>query len=332
MSGGTMNGGTKNMSSDMVRRFLVSVGAGVGVGVVVLASLAGAAAADAAQPEAAAQTPAKTSDQRPAAREGREPIDRDRLRARLQRRLEETRKATTELEGTIRRLDDGAPVGEIAGEIERLAQSLRSGDGSLRLGNGREEGRSGPDGDRTSRFSEMREGRQPREGRGGDAPIDTARMMALLKEAAPEFAARVESLRAANPEAGERMLNRMAPRLRDALQVRAKDPELFELRVTEIKSGIEMLEAARAFRAAADGTDATATATARAALDLAAERQFDARVATQEREMHSLEARVEEIRGQLARKKSERDAMVSEFVERMVDQMANQGASKTSPD
>ncbi len=266
------------------------------------------------QPEAAPSKPERSAVQN----DRREPIiDRDRLRARLERRLAEYRRFTAELEAGIARLNDGAPPGEVAAALESLAQSIRPGEALLRdrtsqEGPGTRGGpprdRSGPEGDRA--FPD-------REGRPRDGAIEPVRLLEILKEASPEFAARIETLRGTDPEAADRMIGRMGPRLREALQAREQDPELFRLRVNEIRSGIELFDAARAYGQAVRSADPAAITAAESSLTEAANTHFDVRVAMQEREMQSLAARIEELRAELDRKKSERQSMVDGFVEHM---------------
>lgn len=266
------------------------------------------------QPEPQPDSPPKAD--RPTAgkgkAEGREPIDGERLKARLERRLQEFRKLTAELEAGIKRLDEGTPPAEVASDMEALAQPYRSfdGGGPRDRSNGDSNFRGGPD-----RGPNGERGGWDRGGRDQETPIDPQTVLDVLKDAAPAFATRVEKLRETDPEAADRMIGRMAPRLRDAIQVRNKDPQLFTLRINEIKVGIDLLDAARAYREAVKGGDTAAIDASKAVVADIAAKQFDARLATQEREMHALEERVEGIRGELAKKRSDREKSVEGFVE-----------------
>jgi len=245
----------------------------------------------------------------------RDRIDPSRLKARLEERRDQLAAAATAVENAIQRLENGSPPEEVAADMERLADEVRGGDArDTRRFPGRDGGR---------RSGELRESRN------SQAPVDHAATLEILKEVAPAFAARVESVRASNPEAADRMMGRMAPRLREAARTRTTDPELYELRVAEIRSGIDVLEAGRAYREAVGTGDAGAISGALAAVKGAAENQFDARLATERRELLAFEARVEEIRGQLTRRTSEREAMVNAFVERMTAEGGERGHRKS---
>ena len=239
-----------------------------------------------------------------------QPVDRATLRARLERKLAETKESTTALEAGIRQLDEGADPGEISRSLDR-----RGGRNDW----GRPEGGRGP-----GRGEGMGGG-----GGGGDnSPIteeEKKALLALLKEAMPTMADRYEKMRQSDPEGADRMVGRILPRLREVASLRAKDPGLFELKIGEMRATSEVFAAVQALRDHKGGEDEKATL--RASLRAAVSRQFDSRQAAQRREITDLEKRIADLKAETARKESERDQAIEEFTKKL-EQMPEPGSRR----
>lgn len=152
-------------------------------------------------------------------------------------------------------------------------------------------------------------------------PEDRERLMAAVERELPEFAARVRELREKHPQLADRMFQRLAPRVRDALRVREHDPEMFTLRIAEIKSGLNVLEAIHASRQARQMDDSAPDAAAKRAdaekqLREAVGTAFDARLRIDEHEAQRLSERVDEIRTEIEKKRADRQKAVDEIVSR----------------
>ncbi|HEX2837523.1 MAG TPA: hypothetical protein VHN77_05295 [Phycisphaerales bacterium] len=153
------------------------------------------------------------------------------------------------------------------------------------------------------------------------APEDRERLMAAVERELPEFAARMKDLRKKHPQLADRMFQRLAPRVRDALRVREHDPEMFTLRIAEIKSGLSVLEAIHASRQARLLDDTAPDAASKRAdaekqLREAVGAAFDARLKIDEHEAQRLSERVNDIRAEIEKKRTDREKAVDEIVGR----------------
>ena len=306
----------------------------------------------AAQNEVASKQPSdRTSDRTNDRASDREP-EPEALRERLVRQRQDLVKAQALIDEAIARLDKGEPIGDLVRELAALRIGARLGGPGPR----REGGPGGPGGPggRDGLFDddrmppggprEGREGRDGREGRGGrdgpesleaaDAvlmdvrpgePLTDAqreRISTFLKETAPRVGAKLEELHGADPKTADRLYVRMAPRIREAMAVRRRDPELFELRIDEIRGGMAVLEAVKAYRDAKSSPQegreariAQAEAGARAAL-LA---QFEQRWALEAHEIRTSGERLEERRAEFESRAKDRDVMIERMIERLRD-------------
>jgi hypothetical protein len=238
-----------------------------------------------------------------------QPVDRATLRARLERKLAETKESATALESGIRQLDEGADPGEISRTLDRRGGRNDWGRPDGGRGPGRGEGMGG--------------------GGGGDnSPItedEKKALLALLKEAMPTMADRYEKMRKSDPEGADRMVGRILPRLREVASLRAKDPGLFELKIGEMRATSDVFAAVQALRDHKGGEDGKAAL--RATLREAVSRQFDSRQAAQRREITDLEKRIADLKAETARKESERDQAIEEFTKKL-EEMPEPGSRR----
>lgn len=266
-------------------------------------------------------------------------LDPAMVRERLQRRLEDIRRFESRLEGLLARLDAGESPADVLRDLAPLDGMREGGRRGPREPRSPERPEARP-GDRGGDFPPVPgrpEGRGERDGpreRQGppdqlasipdDRPLtpeERERVMAFLRETMPSMAERFLSLTASDPEAADRMLSRMLPRLREASRLREEDPELFTLKGDELRTGVEVIGAARALRASQNAPAGTerdaAIASARAALREAVTRQIDARLRVQEHELAVLMRRVESLQADLLRRQAGRDAAIAETLERV---------------
>ncbi len=238
-----------------------------------------------------------------------QPVDRATLRARLERKLAETKESATALESGIRQLDEGADPGEISRTLDRRGGRNDWGRPDGGRGPGRGDGMGG--------------------GGGGDnSPItedEKKALLELLKEAMPTMADRYEKMRKSDPEGADRMVGRILPRLREVASLRAKDPGLFELKIGEMRATSEVFAAVQALRDHKGGEDGKAAL--RASLREAVSRQFDSRQAAQRREITDLEKRIADLKAETARKESERDQAIEEFTKKL-EEMPEPGSRR----
>lgn len=261
------------------------------------------------------------------------PSDPAAAKARLQRRLEESEKTATRLREALARIEKGESPADVMRELDlgpRPGMNRPDGPPEGRLPEGRPDGR--PEGRREGRPQDFRpEGRQERfpgdrenELAGdGARPDERREAMEFLKEQLPNFAAKIEKLGETDRVAADRLMNRMMPRIREAMNIKKRDPEMFALKVVDMKSGILVIDRMREFREAMNAPESTdkpakveeATSSLRAAL----ESQFDARLAHQEHEARVLVERTAEINADIARKRTDRSKMIDMMMTRIRD-------------
>ena len=233
---------------------------------------------------------------------------------------------------TLREAADKAERGDNRMEafrmVEEAIRPLR-GDWLERL-SGRRMGERG----REDRMGEGRgaEGRSPeargadgrgpegREGRESDRVLTDAEresMMTFAREKLPRMAQRIEQLRQSDPELADRIMLRLAPRVREVLATR--DTELAALRLEDLQTGAEVLDQVRLLREAMKAQDAAATESAKSELKAALEAQFDAKIKLQQHEVTLLNKRVDALRADIEK----RQAAKGEFVDKLLERMSS---------
>lgn len=250
-----------------------------------------------------AQQPA--SQPTPAAQpEGLKPTpeqERAALKARLERRLAESKAMQERFEAALKRLDAGAPTQDVLTSVEPAGRFPRSGP-------------PGPPGDHNGRT--RRAGTPGQEPGPSAQPMDRDAILVFMDRHNPEMAARFRSALKDNPAAGERLLARVEPHIRE-LQAE-KDPEIRSLRLSEMQNGWEIMSTGRqltdSFRKKAADDD---QAKIRATLSDLIGRQFDLQVKLHEREIASLEGRITQLRTEMSEQLSKRDSYITERVDQI---------------
>lgn len=146
--------------------------------------------------------------------------------------------------------------------------------------------------------------------------------MGAIERDLPDFAARVKEVRDKHPQLADRMFQRLAPRVRDILSVREQDPELFKLRLEELKGGLTVLECIHAYRQAmllddhAADTPAKRTEAEKALRDAVAV-TFDQRLKLDEHEATRVSDRLNDIRAEIEKKRTDKEKAVDDIVKRI---------------
>lgn len=275
-----------------------------------------------------------------------EAVPPERVREFLVRRRDAAEATRARLDEAIGRFDRGEPIDPAW--FEELRDSVgdrpfgrsRAGDfgeGRLdrdaapreRRGDDRvRDGREGPDG--------VTPGLQP------GSPEESRRMRVFVDEHLPLLAERLRSIELEDPDGPRRMLTRLAPRLREAMEAKQRSPEMFELRVTELQQGFAVIEAGRRARAAiaSEGADSPR---AREAIDrfrTLASDHYRTQVRLQETEVAELEARVSDLRAEIRRKTESQDSGIASRVDALLrggpeigpGERRREGARDTGPE
>ncbi len=284
---------------------------------------------------------------------------RARFREFLLNRLERLERSQQAIRRAMRALDDGDPIDEI---IRAFPPDLRPGP--------RGPGPSSAVGDSTDNLDELgpvlppgdqlRPGPDRRGGIGGhpddgghraggrpgaggrDAPrtitdADRRAFDLFLAAAAPDGKDRMASLRQKSPERADRLLVESMPRIGWLLEMHQRDPELFQLRLSDIRYGREALEASRAL-AAFDRRQPTVVSEERdqlvARLRSALENQYEIRGKLLAREIERLDRDVAKRRAELTDRPASRDAAIERAIERLRERAANPmpGGPRRDPD
>lgn len=209
------------------------------------------------------------------------------LRARLQMRLEETRRLEVRLQEAIARLDKGEGADQVLKDVENL-----QGRPDLR-----------PD---------FKDSQKPLTKQERDE------LFTFLKEHMPRAADRLKP-GADHAEVTDRVLSRFAPRIREVLVLKNSDPKLFTFRVDEMRATFDVLASARDLGTAVREKKADAETTAVAEIKDAVARRFDAQLAAQRLELESLGGRMESLKAEIDRRSANRDAAVAEESAKTID-------------
>ncbi|MDX2132510.1 MAG: hypothetical protein SFY69_10720 [Planctomycetota bacterium] len=287
------------------------------VAALVLVMACGAAAAQPAGPGGAPPPPADV----PRAGFG----NGEELKRRLERWLDEMDEREQRIRDALTRLEAGEEPREVVRGLEgilRMGARLEPGRGEGPRGEGAER-RFGPDGPDGPGPGDDRP--RPREGEGWGlagpgqplTPESRTRVLKFLGEVMPQFAKRLEQYREVDPEAADRFLGRIAPRLQDAARLRNSDPTLFALRVDEVRAGVEVIEAIREVRRAQSAGEDLKAPTARLRETMVA--QNEARSKLMAHEITVLEKRIESMKGELRQRDTDAAERIDDVVRRVLE-------------
>jgi len=167
--------------------------------------------------------------------------------------------------------------------------------------------------------------REPDRGGGVIQPEERDRLLAVVRDlqADPELAGEpspfAEALAKEGPER-DRVLARIAPRLRTLVELRDSDPERYAATRTETIAGMRIFRAARLLGLAIrdEGSTDVQIEEARQGLRSAIAAGFDARAELMRYELRDAEERLAELRREIAEAESQRDQRIGEQFDRML--------------
>lgn len=253
---------------------------------------------------------------------GQPPIDREKLKEELTRRLEETKRTQARLEQALARLNEGGDPAEVRRETMpgRFRDRLRRG--------GRD---NAPGLDRPIDAPRGEPGNPPRGPQGpgpkGDraalTPEDRERMLKFLDEHMPRIGARFREAIKDNPQIAEGLLNRLAPKFRELEATEHSQPELFKLKVEDVRAAMTLQETARSWRVKLRDKNATDDDKRQAgeAIRGAVAAQYDARAALREQELKMLENRIGEAKREIDDMHAKRDQRINDEVDRWINDL-----------
>ena len=223
----------------------------------------------------------------------------DTLRARLERRLDDTQRFTARLEQAIEMLDEGGTVDDALG-------ALRGNDAPLFDGDRRRE--------LADRWRDRRDARGPRR------PLDQserARMLELIASELPELDAHLSTLSGDDARAEETVLLMLAPRLREVMEAAEREPELARLRLDEIRTGFQAIRLGRTVREAQRNGTLSERPELREQIAQAMRTQGEARIAVKAYELDRLRERIARLESELDREREALDARTAAMIDRL---------------
>lgn len=259
-----------------------------------------------------------------------EPEGQAKLRETLVRRRDMAEAMRARLDEAIARMDRGERV-----DLESFEDFRGVLGGDRPAGRGQGPQGMEPPGEGQDRSRPMERG--IRRGGGPDVPDATPgsieehrRMRAFVDEHLPLLAERLRTIEKDDPEAPRRMLGRLAPRLREAMESQSRSPEFFQLRITELQQGFLIIESARRFRRVVEteGAESEAAKAAREQFRVLAIEHYDTQVRVQQMEVAELEARIAELRSEIDRKITDRDREIDARMEGLLRDGRGEGEGR----
>lgn len=232
-------------------------------------------------------------------------VDRTAVKLRIERRLAEVQRIEQRMRTALEKLESGAPVGQV----------LRELGGAGRLGGFGTEDGNPPGGE--NRIGGRGEGMPRGEGEFRRlTPEERERVAEFLRERLPELNERLTALRSIDEKAADRLLETLAPRLREAFFTYRRDPGSFELLRTEMEAGISVFDATLALRAIKQSPtpDPGEVDAARTRLRQALSAQMDARLSLQQRRVDMVENELREMKAKLDDVRTRREELIDERV------------------
>jgi hypothetical protein len=206
-------------------------------------------------------------------------LDPDALRVRLQRMIERGETMAQRAQSALEQLDSGASASDVLNE-------LREPERELGLSPEREN-RRGPR-DRENGPPSTRPTPQS----------DHQAILGFLKDEFPELWGNLDPIIRNDPRSAERLLGRMAPQVREILALKRSHPELASIKTTQMRAGLDFVEAARVYRTVINNQDAGIDEINRAKAEMRrhAEARFDAELRAKQLEILKLEERLDQLR------------------------------------
>lgn len=292
----------------------------------------------AAQPGPAEGPPPDRVEQAERAGAGGPRLDRDALAERLAARLAQMDSTRTRLAELIAGLEAGKEIGEILEPEDRwlLGRDPRDGFGmpDNEPRRGRRPGVRPLDTEGAP--SEPLSGDATRAGpeRPGERELsaeDRAAIRGLIERHIPQMAERLRIAEETDAEAASRFFDRVAPRFRDLLELEREAPELVEVRVDEIRTGMAIVGAARELRRLGnDSTESAEFAEKKAEIRGLLARQIELRDTLERHRLAKMAADLAEATRRLDDQVKRRDALIDEHLSRVLQRTLD-GDSERGP-
>lgn len=147
------------------------------------------------------------------------------------------------------------------------------------------------------------------------SPEQIEQVIEVAREVFPDWASRLEELRSADPEAIDRALANNARRLFALAMLRDRNPELYAMKVEELRNQMELRRLSEKLREAAAAGKADEAAGIRKQIRILATRHVDLGLRTRAMELSAMDEAIRRMRIELEEESLARDAAIDTLVE-----------------
>ncbi len=147
------------------------------------------------------------------------------------------------------------------------------------------------------------------------SPEMVDRIIEVARDVSPDLAKQIEERRNASPEEMSQAMRQSARRLISLAVLKQRNPELYAIRVEDLRLQLELRALGEQYRAAIEAKDDARAKSLEAQVAAKARAQFDVDVRARAQELVALDQQVKTMRDELAQEQREADAKVAERIE-----------------
>jgi hypothetical protein len=142
-------------------------------------------------------------------------------------------------------------------------------------------------------------------------------VLGILREVRPDRAQQFEALRKENPEAMAEMIRDHLPRLMELGYLKRNDPEMFKLRIDDIKLNRATEDLAMQYRQAKEAGDEKKLTSLKTQILAKLAEHYNIRQKIRERDLAKLEKQIAELKTKIEAGKKSRDEMIQQRMEEL---------------
>lgn len=170
------------------------------------------------------------------------------------------------------------------------------------------------------------------------------RVLALIKDRNPAFYDRLQEFAKSRPALAEQMIRRLAPRLHELGRLQKEDPDLFDIRLDELRADFDLRQAAMEYSRIrhrlpkppaalrlSDEPEPKTLDEAVARITAAVERRYDVALREKQHSVAMLAERLERIRAEINRAAPDRNAEIKKRVDEMTAHLDRDPPGRNAP-
>jgi hypothetical protein len=146
------------------------------------------------------------------------------------------------------------------------------------------------------------------------SPEQIELVVETAREVFPEWASRIEALREQDPEGLDRAIAGNARRLFALAMLRERNPDLYKMKVEELRNQMELRRLSGLMRELAESGDQAALASTREEIRVLAAKHVDLGLRTRAMELAAMDEAIRRMRTELEAESLARDAAIDELV------------------